>query len=205
MIPKILHHVWIGPNPLPDMEKSFINSWKKFHSDWRFMLWNNNTINNLEINNNCKEAIEKSGERYACQADVVRYIAVHAFGGVYVDTDVECFKTINDLINNKIDFLGLQPHNGNWITNAFFGAVKNSEVLKSAIANVRPPKKNEKNPHGPVFLTNHVRKNFNFTKESKIYESPTAKCSILKHDKFWSKNCESPYCKHLFKASWLND
>lgn len=202
MIPKIMHHVWVGPDPLPDQEKFFINSWKDLHPDWKFIFWNNDSIKNLDINDDCSQAIQDAGNLYACQADVIRYIAVNTFGGIYIDTDIECFRNIDELIDNEIEFLGLRPHSGNWITNAFFGAIKNSEVLNSVISNIFCQKNNQKNPYGPVFLTRHVRRKFNFKKNQKINESTSSKCSVLNSIEFWNQKSKNPYCRHLFKGSW---
>ena len=202
MIPNIIHHVWIGPNPLPDIEQSFINSWKKLHTDWQFILWDNDNINNLKINDDCKQAIKNSDGLYACQADIIRYIAVNTFGGFYIDTDIECFRNINSLMSNDLEFIGLRPHKGNWITNAFFGSTKNNTVLNCLINNISSKKFNSQNPYGPVFLTKHVSKIFNFKKGQEIDQPANEKCLILKPDQFWSKDAENPYCRHLFKASW---
>lgn len=32
MIPKIIHYMWFGENPLPESTKKYIESWKKFLS-----------------------------------------------------------------------------------------------------------------------------------------------------------------------------
>tara|TARA_R100001163_G_C5052750_1_gene189369 strand:+ start:1101 stop:1712 length:612 start_codon:yes stop_codon:yes gene_type:complete len=201
MIPKIIHHVWVGPNPLPEQEQSFIDSWKKYHPDYDFVMWNDNNINSLNLNNNCLYAIKSAGSLYACQADIVRYVAIQKLGGIYIDTDVECYRNINDLLTDKLDFIGLRPHRGNWMTNAFFGSKANSEVLKIVISNIGGIKASrDRNPYGPMYLTKHVRRHFNFT---------TGAVDQVKRDdvkvlpfKFWSDKHEDAYCKHYFKASW---
>lgn len=203
MIPKIIHHVWVGANPLPEAEKSYIQSWKKYHPDWHFMFWGNNEIKKLEFNNACQQALHYSGNIYALQADIIRLIAVNTFGGFYIDTDIECFKNIDNLLNHKIEFMGLRPHKGNWITNAFFGSIKNSATLNSAISNInltRPLKINQ-NHFGPGFLTRNVRKIFNFTKNDAITNEVSDKCKIL-DDHFWSIHNPDRFCRHYFKASW---
>ena len=34
MIPKIIHYCWFGGNPLPELAKKCITSWKKFLPDY---------------------------------------------------------------------------------------------------------------------------------------------------------------------------
>jgi mannosyltransferase OCH1-like enzyme len=203
MIPKIIHHVWVGSNPLPAAEKSYIQSWKKHHPDWHFMFWGNNEIKKLEINHVCQQALHYSGNTYALQADIIRLIAVNTFGGFYIDTDIECFKNIDNLLNHKIEFIGLRPHFGNWITNAFFGSIKNSATLNSAISNIRltRPLKINKNPFGPTFLTRNVRQTFYFAKNETITDKVSDKCKILDHN-FWSTHNPDRFCRHYFRASW---
>ena len=60
MIPKIFHHVWIGPNPMPKEEIEFRESFRKLHPDWDFMLWNNQELPNLNMPENCLEAFNQS-------------------------------------------------------------------------------------------------------------------------------------------------
>lgn len=200
MIPKLIHHVWVGPNQLPDQEKKYIQSWKNLHSEYEFILWDNEKIKTLDINDQCARAIDNSEGLYACQADIYRYIIVNTYGGIYVDTDVECYRNINELIDNQLEFIGLRPHGGNWITNAFFGSAIQSDVLKSTISNITDRKHASKNPYGPVFLTNHVRSNFNYAK-GEIHQLSSDRCKILNSD-FWSTKNKNAYCRHYFKASW---
>ena len=200
MIPKIFHHVWIGPNPLPKQEKEWIQSWKDKHPNYEFFLWNNDTIKNLSIPDNCVSAIKHLDGLYACQADIVRYIAVHQFGGIYVDTDIECFKSIDELMSDNLEFIGLRPHGGNWMTNAFFGACKDSQILSSVVSNISPEKNPVRNPYGPTYLTRHVGRYFNYDRSLPIDKLRNERGHVLSPT-FWSK--KDPYCKHYFKASWL--
>jgi len=203
MIPKIIHNVWVGPNPLPEAEKSYIQSWKKHHPDWHFMFWGNNEIKKLEIHNACQQALHHSRNVYALQADIIRLIAVNTFGGFYIDTDIECFKNIDNLLHQKIEFIGLRPHRGNWITNAFFGSIKNSAILTNAISNINLTRQLEANQNyfGPAFLTRNVREGFNFTKNETITNEVSDKCKILDYN-FWSDKNPDRFCRHYFRASW---
>jgi mannosyltransferase OCH1-like enzyme len=199
MIPKVIHHVWVGPNPIPEQEKSFIDSWKKFHPSWDFFLWTNDSLKELEINDSCKRAIENLKGLHACQADIIRYVAVNQIGGFYLDTDVQCFKNTEELFGDSLEFVGLRPHGGNWITNAFFGSVKDGKALRSTISGISPAKHKTKNPYGPVYLTRNVCKSYNYLQTLEIDALRSNLCHILS-PVFWGR--EDPYCKHLFKASW---
>ena len=40
MIPKIIHYCWFGGNPLPEQYKKYMESWKKYCSDYEIVEWN---------------------------------------------------------------------------------------------------------------------------------------------------------------------
>ena len=40
---------------------------------------------------------------------MIRYMILYCHGGVYVDLDIECFKSIDPLVENKSFFLGMEP------------------------------------------------------------------------------------------------
>lgn len=200
LIPKIIHHVWLGPKPVPDQEQKFIESWEKLHPDYDFIMWNDSNIDRLEINDTCRKAMENAGRMYACQADIVRYIAINKLGGVYIDTDVECYKNIDNLLTENLTFMALRPHAGNWVTNAFFASTPNHAILNSVINNITDEKYRVKNPYGPVYLTRHLRSYLNY-KEGEIHEVVCEDAKVLHFD-FWSVNNKEAYCRHYFRASW---
>ena len=214
MIPKIFHHVWIGPKPMPKEEVEFRESFRRFHPDWDFMLWDNDELANLDMPENCLEAFNESNGKnqppnppcYACQADVVRAVAVLRYGGIYLDTDIECYKPIDDLITDETDFIGIQPHKGNWITNAFFGASKGFKLIEDLVKDIRPrpPAHN-----GPLFLTNHL---YVFTKtpvggrpeiRRPVHSMNSKNIKILSHTT-WGLQHKDTYMRHYFKASWID-
>ncbi len=209
MIPKIFHHVWVGSNPMPEKEIKYIESFRRHHPDWEFMFWIEDNISTLQMPQNCQEAYnktlrwDKSTPCYACQADVIRQVAVLKYGGIYVDTDVECFKSIENLIESETDFIGIKPRKVNWITNAFFGASKGFKLIENIVKDLkpRPPAHN-----GPTFLTNHLYKfllkpHRGVNSRAKV-ESLSGKNIKILSNEIWSHENKDAYMKHYFKASW---
>jgi len=43
-IPKIIHQLWIGPQPAP---LSIMQTWKEKHPDFKYILWNESNLKNL--------------------------------------------------------------------------------------------------------------------------------------------------------------
>jgi mannosyltransferase OCH1-like enzyme len=95
--------------------------------DYEFMFW---TDNNLPCLQN-QELFDKS-HHVAMMSDVLRYELIYQFGGIYSDTDVECLKSFNDLLD--CDFAGMQP--GPFICNAVIGGRKSSPNFKQIIDNL---------------------------------------------------------------------
>lgn len=92
MIPNHIHQIWIGPNPCPEI---WIQTVRSFCSKYRYnyTLWNENAIRNaLDF-----DAIAGFREAYAIQeaagslpgrCDLLRYLILWTYGGLYIDADV---------------------------------------------------------------------------------------------------------------------
>ena len=95
MIPKKIHYCWFGRGEMPELAKKCIASWHKYMPDYEYKLWNED---NFDINSvpYTKEAYEV--RKFAFVSDYVRLWALERDGGVYLDTDVEAFKSFDDLL-----------------------------------------------------------------------------------------------------------
>lgn len=92
MIPKVIHYCWFGGNPLPELAKKCIASWKKYCPDYELKLWNEENFD-LNCNAYVKEAYE--AKKFAFVTDYVRLWVLYNYGGVYMDTDVEVLKPLD--------------------------------------------------------------------------------------------------------------
>ncbi|MCQ2344346.1 MAG: glycosyl transferase [Paludibacteraceae bacterium] len=94
MIPKTIHYCWFGRGQMPELAIRCIESWHKYMPDWQYKLWNedNFDVNALPYT---KEAYE--AKKFAFVSDVARLKALYDEGGVYMDTDVEIIKPLDDL------------------------------------------------------------------------------------------------------------
>ena len=97
-IPKKIHYCWFGGNPMPELAKKCIKSWKKYCPDYEIIEWNEN---NFDINSNTyvKEAYE--AKKWAFVTDYVRLYVLYNYGGVYMDTDVEVIKPIDAFLTDQ--------------------------------------------------------------------------------------------------------
>lgn len=72
-----------------------IESWKKYLPDYELRLWNEETFD-LDMFPYAREAYDN--RKFAFVTDVVRLWALEKFGGVYMDTDVEILRPLDDLL-----------------------------------------------------------------------------------------------------------
>ena len=104
-IPKIIHYfydnvdLWKkGPNPQVRM---CVCSWKKACPDYAFMLWHDRHPEFGEILRQSlfvRRAYEL--KLWAFVADYVRLYALHKYGGIYLDTDVQLLKNFDAFLND---------------------------------------------------------------------------------------------------------
>lgn len=101
---KIIHYIWFGGNPLSDLTKKCIETWKKYLPDFEIMEWNEKTFDV----NQCafvKEAYEQ--KKWAFVADYTRFKVLEKYGGIYLDTDMEITADISKFLEKDL-FLGVE-------------------------------------------------------------------------------------------------
>lgn len=125
MIPKIIHYCWFGGKPLPKEALKCINSWKKYCPDYEIKEWNESNYN-LTKNDYVKYCYEN--KKWAFLTDYVRLDIVYQNGGIYLDTDVELVKPLDDFLCNKC-YIGMEQV-GTVNTGQGFGAVKHHKFIK---------------------------------------------------------------------------
>lgn len=96
MIPKIIHYCWFGGNPLPESAQKYIESWKKYCPDYEIKEWNETNFD-LNCNAYVREAYE--AKKWAFITDYVRLYAMVTEGGIYMDTDVEVIKSLDEFLH----------------------------------------------------------------------------------------------------------
>jgi hypothetical protein len=94
LIPKVLHWIWFGDKPLPAQHARWMETWRRFHPGWDYQLW---TDRNRPTFTNESQWLE--ADNFAAKADIARYEIICRFGGIYVDTDIECVRSIEPLLD----------------------------------------------------------------------------------------------------------
>ncbi|MCI7528971.1 MAG: glycosyl transferase [Oscillospiraceae bacterium] len=104
MIPKKIHYCWFGGNPLDELGKKCLMSWKKFLPDYEIIEWNES---NFDVN--CCQYVKEAYEakKWAFVSDYARFKILYEEGGIYFDTDVEVIKPLDDIIARG-NFMGAE-------------------------------------------------------------------------------------------------
>jgi len=107
MIPKIIHYCWFGGKNKPAIVRKCIKSWKKHCPDYQIIEWNesNFDVNCIQF---CLQAYE--AKKWAFVTDYVRLKVIYDMGGIYMDTDVELVKPLDNFLAYDC-FLGFQHEN----------------------------------------------------------------------------------------------
>lgn len=96
MIPKLIHYCWFGGKSLPSLASKCINSWEKHLPDYQLILWNEENFD-IDTVPYVKEAYASG--KYAFVTDYIRLYALYHYGGIYMDTDVEVIKNMDNLLH----------------------------------------------------------------------------------------------------------
>lgn len=99
-IPRIIHQTWkTWEIPYDVFDRRWVESWTRYHPDWLYVLWTDDRLR--ELGRACYPAYEVM---YGPDvpgiylADFGRYMVLHRFGGLYVDLDYECLKSLEPLL-----------------------------------------------------------------------------------------------------------
>ena len=95
VIPKKIHYMWIGKKELPANLRKCIESWKKYCPDYEIVEWNES---NYDIKKNRYMAQAYECGAYGFVPDYARIDILYHEGGIYMDTDVELKRNIDDML-----------------------------------------------------------------------------------------------------------
>lgn len=148
-IPKILHQVWLGKQPIPEIFIEWKNHWRVLHPDWQYKLWTDRDISK----NTQLITFTSSSQQFSSKSNIVRLYAIMKYGGVYCDMDFEWNKNIDDFLVYEAFSCKETP---NLYCNAIFGAIKQHEWVIYQYENLHkyymlPP------PWGPTLMTEAIQ------------------------------------------------
>lgn len=199
MIPKLIHYIWLGNNPLPPTIEKCIDSWKKYLPDYEIKCWNES---NLNIDDPVFSKILKA-KKWAFASDIARLHVLYEHGGIYLDTDMEIIKSLNSLLNTEL-FIGLEDKRH--IAAGIIGCVPNNKFIKDSLDAVTASLATDTIPIPQVITKVYELKKAHYNFEHEIYDkeyfypyNPYASdIKIL----FYSDITEKTYAIHHWGHSW---
>jgi mannosyltransferase OCH1-like enzyme len=161
MIPKIFHQTWKNLN-IPKRWKNANMKCRRKYSDYEYMFWTDNTMNNFVKDEYPEFYNTYVSYKYHIQrCDAFRYLVLYKYGGIYLDMDLLCKKTLNSFLKYDL-VLAKSSNNLNYFTNMFFMVSPKNPFIKYCIDNLTNYMNNYyyfgkhlhvMNSTGPSFLT----------------------------------------------------
>lgn len=162
-IPKIIHYCWFGSNEKPQELQKYIDSWNMLN-DYKIIEWNES---NCTFDDN--EFVEKAfkEKQWCFVSDYCRLKALYEFGGIYLDTDVKIFNSLDPLLNHPA-FLNFIFNSS--IGTAVIGAQKGNTLIKNLLNLYDKTRFDTSLPHNKIdfrdgyyYAKDFIPNNFYFT------------------------------------------
>lgn len=208
-IPKVIHYCWFGGRPIPQQYRRWMESWKRYCPDYEIVEWNEKNYN-VKKNKYMRQAYETG--KWAFVSDYARIDIIYEYGGVYLDTDVELIKNIDEMLMND-GFCGFESEQyvayglgfGARKHHAIVNAIKKyyddiSFVLEDGSLN---------QVNCPVIQTEIMKKyglvcngEFQLVEGMAVYPSRIL-CGMSPHSFRMQRDLKDTYAIHHFSGSWI--
>lgn len=129
-LPKIIHYIWIGNNPKPEIVLKCIESWRRYLPDYEIREWNENNYN---VNKNEYISNAYENKMWAFVSDFMRFDILYRYGGIYLDTDVEFLHPLPLNMMESEAFSGSES-NGKISPGLIFACNPGNEIVAQMIA-----------------------------------------------------------------------
>lgn len=154
MIPRLFHQIWLGPNPFPKQFAAYQESWLRRNPGWELRFWEEENLPPDLVRTEIYERLRQPAER----SDLLRLEVLYREGGVYIDTDFECVRSLEPLLDG-VEFFCAKL-NEERVNNAIIGAAPGHPILARGIEEARPRETYgpvDKHGTGPLFVDRLVR------------------------------------------------
>ena len=200
-INKVMHFVWFNFNKqspfLFNKLKRYRESCIDKHKGWDIKLWGEDDAELIVKKNfpNYYETVYKKYPNKVEHVDAFRYILMYIYGGLYLDTDIYCFKNLEPLIENVIVGVGddFEHDNKTVMNDILYSCKPRHPFWGMVIENMMTSHTNVKvsNVTGPTFLNSNIIKWNNLFPYSKITLFPVSKTRMFDWRKLPPKGCSS--------------
>lgn len=132
-----------------------MDSVKQYHPGWEYHLWAESNIGSLGLD---MHTLMARCVGVVSAADVIRCQAVFVWGGIYLDIDVECLKSLEPL--RQYPAFAAKQQDGR-VCNAFFGAEPGHPWIRWQLDRLLDPHTRIIPPMGVLTMTEAPRQDGN--------------------------------------------
>jgi len=129
---KIIYILWFqGFNEAPDLVGKCVESWKYYNTDWTIILLDESNYNQY-ININKYFDITKKNISLTHLSDIIRFLILEKYGGVWADATTFCNQSLNEWLPNNINegfFAFDKPWPKLFLSTWFLYSEKNSYII----------------------------------------------------------------------------
>lgn len=210
-IPKTIHYIWLSGDPYDKVTSKCIKSWKNVLHDYEIIKWDYEKCKDI-ISQNTFAREAYSVKKWAFVSDYLRLYILYHYGGIYMDADVEVFKTLDGFLDAGA-FTCYET--SEYLAATLIGAEKNSVwikmlldyydnrhfILEDGSYDMRP---------NPGIITN-ITKSLGFIPDGTYKTVEQVGLNIFEKEYFSpidlfkeKDNCftENTHAVHLFNGSW---
>jgi len=203
-IPRIIHQIWLGPKSdsseeslsLPSVMDTWRHNWSRLNPHWQVWLWGE-----IMTNKGLKLATSRnvlyggrlcpvvsplpSQDDFLCRAchisqrsNIWRYLVVQQFGGLYVDTDVEPCRPIEEVVIDHAAFAAVRIGSAplTVVESGFFGATANHPWISDVVRSLSLKEPERSLSMGVELLTEVTRRHpevSHLPTEQVVFDPPT--------------------------------
>lgn len=210
-IPKQIHYCWFGKEEIPVKYRKWMESWEKYCPDYEIIRWSEE---NYDVHKSRYMSQAYDMGQWAFVSDYARIDIINEYGGVYLDTDVELIRNLDELLKNDA-FCGFE--NCRLVAYGLgFGSKKQNGIL----AEIKEyyDSRSFKQEDGsldrrccPYIQTEIMEKHgLKGNGEFQIVDGmtvlpPRVLCGMSSHSFRTLRDLSSTYAIHHYTASWLTE
>ena len=158
-IPKKIHYCWFGGNVIPQQNRIWMDTWKRYCSDYEIIEWNER---NYDVTKNQYMYDAYKAKKWGFVSDYARLDVIYNYGGIYLDTDVEIIRNLDDLLYQDA-FAGVD-NSRKISTGLGFGAVPHFHIIKDLLESYDDMQFDVNNMIACPTLNEEVFRKYNFVK-----------------------------------------
>lgn len=210
-IPKTIHYCWFGDRPIPEQYRNWMKSWELYCPNYEIIEWNEKNYD-VKKNKYVQQAYEM--QKWAFVSDYARIDIIHEYGGIYLDTDVELIKNIDEMLMNN-GFCGFES--SEYVNYGLgFGSTKHHTIVKAIkeyYDNLCFVLENGtlNQVNCPIIQTEIMKKHglicngeFQLVEGMTVYPSKVL-CGMSPHSFRIQHNLEDTYAIHHYSGSWVEN